>query len=182
MPFMHVLIGLTHPSSSLVSEALFYHVCVMLLCMCRLTSLQEEQLLRVLLLSVQVLQQFLPLDFASLSKEDHSLLSSFLQLVTQLLNWDFKQQQKMFRTNPEAVTIRLRPPKCYGPTFLDVSFLYLFFRLLSKVKSSENDFHHVVQCLVQLSSLTKPVFSMGEEEEQYLANFVGGLLEYVGSR
>jgi hypothetical protein len=130
---------------------------------------------------VQVLQQFLPLDFDTLTKEDHSLLSSFLQLVAQLLNWDFKQQ-KMFRTNPEAITVSLRPPKCYAPTFLDVSFLFLFFQLLSKVKSSRDDFHHVVQCLIQLSSLTKPVFSTGEEEERYLANFVGGVLEYVGSR
>ena len=135
----------------------------------------------MLLLSVQVLQQFLSLDIDALSEEDHSLLSSFLQLVTQLLNWDFKQQ-KTFRTNPEAITVILRPPKCYAPTFLDVSFLYLFFQLLSKVKSNDNDLHHVVQCLVQLSSLTKPVFSTSKEEEQYLANYVGGILEYVGSR
>ena len=134
------------------------------------------------MLTVQVLQQFLSMDFASLSEDDHALLSSFLQLVTQLLNWDFKQQHRMFRTSPEAVTVTLRPPKCYAPTFLDISFLYLFFRLLSKVKSSENDFHHVVQCLVQLASLTRPVFSTDKEEEVYLANFVGGVLEYVGSR
>lgn len=130
-------------------------------------------------LSVQVLQQFVPLDFAALSKEDHALLSSFLQLVSQLLNWDFRKQQRMFRSNPEAITVTLRPPKCYVPTFLDASFLYLFFQLLSKVKSSKNDFHYVVQCLTQLSSLT---LSSDKGEEQYLSNFVGGVLEYVASR
>lgn len=138
--------------------------------------------MRVLLLTVQVLQQFLPLDIPSLPREDHALLSSFLQLMVQLLSWDFRQHQRLFRISPEVNMVTLKPPKCYAPTFLDVSFLYLFFQLLSKVKTFENDFHHVVQCLTQLSSLTKPVFSSGKEEEQYLANFVGGVLEYVGSR
>lgn len=133
-------------------------------------------------LAVQVLQQFLLLDFAALSKEDHALLSAFLQLVAQILNWDFSQQGRIFITNPEAITVSLRPPKCYASTFLDKSFLCVFFQLLSKVKSSESDLHHVVQCLTQLSSLTKPVFSSDEDEELYLANFVGGVLEYVSSR
>lgn len=133
-------------------------------------------------LAIQVLQQFLPLDCHTLPKEDHALLSSFLQLVSQLLNWDFQQHQKMFRTNPETVTITLRPPKAYAPTFLEPSFVYLFFQFLSKLRSREDDFHHVLQCLTQLSSLTKPALSSDKEERQYLTNFVGGVLEYVHSR
>lgn len=142
--------------------------------------LQKEQLLSVLHFATRMLQQFLPLDFAALPKEDHTLLSSFLCLVSQILNWDFQQQHKMFSTNPEIITIPLRPPLCYAHTFLDPPFLYLFFRLLGKVCAWESDFHHVVQCLTQLSSLT--VFSSPKEEQQYLTNFVGGVLEYVGSR
>ena len=132
--------------------------------------------------AVQVLQQFLPLDYHTLSEEDHALLSSFLQLTSQVLNWDFHQQQRMFRTNPESINVLLKPPKAYASTFLDPSFLYLFFQLLSKLKGREKDFHHVVQCLTQLSSLSKPVFSSDDEQKQYLTNFVAGILEYVHSR
>ena len=132
-------------------------------------------------LAVQVLQQFLPLDFTTLPTEDHALLTGFLELLTQLLNWNFKHVgHKMFRANPEAISVTLRPPMSYAPTFLDRSFLYLFFQLLAKVKSSETDYHHVVQCLTQLSSLT--VLSSDNKEEEYLMNFVGGVLEYVSSR
>lgn len=146
--------------------------------------LQKDQLLRVLHFAIQVLQQFLPLDLHSyaLSKEDHTLLSSFLQLVSQVLNWDFQQKQKLFRTNPDSITISLRPPRSYTPTFLDPSFLWLFFQLLSKLREREEDFHHVVQCLTQLSSLTKPALSSEGEERRYLTNFVTNVLEYVHSR
>ena len=134
-------------------------------------------------LATGVLQQFLSLDSHTLSKEDHTLLTSFLQLVSQILNWDFQQQQKMFKTSGEAVNnISLRPPKSYAQTFLDPSFLRLFFQLLCKLKSWEDDVHHVVQCLTQLSSLTKPALATDQERQQYLANFVGRVLEHVHSR
>ncbi len=139
-------------------------------------------MLRVLQFALQVLQQFLPLDLQGLSREDHTLLSSFLDLTVQLLSWDFQLQQKMFRTNTEIVNISLRPPKSYAPTFLEPSFLYLFFQLLVKVKAQEKDFHQVVQCLTQLSSLTKPALDTEKDEQQYLTNFMSGILEYVRSR
>ena len=144
---------------------------------------QKEQLLHVLHFAVQVLQQFLLLDFQVLSQEDHTLLSSFLSLASQVLNWDF-QQKNMFRStiNTHSMNIILKPPKSYASTFLDPSFLQLFFQLLSKLKSNEDDFHHVVQCLTQLSSVTTPIFSSDEEQKQYLTNFVAGFLDYVHSR
>ena len=141
---------------------------------------QKKQLLSVLHLAIQVLQQFLLLDFPALSEEDRTLLSSFLALMSQLLNWHYTQHQTRFRTNSDAVVVSLKPPRPYIPTFLEPSFLYLFFQLLAKVKSSEKDFHHVVQCLTQLSSLSN--FTSEEEKERYLVNFVGGILEYVNSR
>lgn len=138
--------------------------------------------MRVLHLATQVLQQFLSLDCHALSQEDHALLTSFLQLVGQLLHWDFQQRSRMFRANTEATTISLRPPKSYAATFLEPSFLRLFFQLLGRLRWDEGDLHHVVQCLTQLSSLTKPALSTDQEQCRYLANFVGGVLEYVQSR
>lgn len=135
-------------------------------------------MLHILHLATQILQQFLTFESHALSKEDHTLLTSFLQLVSQILNWDFQQQYKVFKTSH----ITLRPPKSYAATFLDPSFLRLFFQLLSKLRCREDDVHHVIQCLTQLSSLTKPALSTDQEQQQYLANFVGGVLEYVHSR
>lgn len=132
--------------------------------------------------AVQVLKQFTALENHTLLQEDHDLLSSFLQLTSQVLNWDFMQHQRFFRTNQESINIVLRPPRAYASTFLDPTFLSLFFQLLPRLRASENDFHHVVQCLTQLASLTKPVFSTEHERSEYLVTFVTRLLEYIHSR
>ena len=42
--------------------------------------------------------------------------------------------------------------------------------------------HHVVQCLTQLASLTKPVFTTDEEQQRYVGSFVTGILKYISSR
>ena len=139
-------------------------------------------MLHVLEISTKVLQQFLSLDSCVMAKEDHSLLTSFLELVTQLLNWDYQQQQKVFKTGTEMINISLRPPKSYASTFLNPSFLGIFFQLLAKLRSREDDVHYVIQCLTQLSTLTKPALSTDQEQQQYLINFIGSILEYVSSR
>ena len=82
----------------------------------------------------------------------------------------------------DAASVVLKPPKLYASTFLDASFVGLFFKLMAKVRTSEDHLHHVVQCLTQLASLTKPVFSTDEEQQSYVANFVAGILGYVSSR
>ena len=81
---------------------------------------------------------------------------------------------------PEAVI--LKPPRSYASTFLDPNFLLLFLKLLSKVHNSEEQTHHVIQCLTQLASLSKPVFETDIERHTYLLNFVSGILEYVSAR
>ena len=82
----------------------------------------------------------------------------------------------------DTSAVPLRPPKLYAQTFLDPSFLDLFFKLLGKVRSHEDRMHHVVQSLTQLASLTKPIFSTDEEQQSYVRNFVSGVLAYVSSR
>ncbi len=132
--------------------------------------------------AVQVLQQFTTVEDHTLSKDDRALLSNFLLLTSQVLNWDFRPQLRFFRTSTEAVNVILRPPRSYAPTFLDAGFLALFFKLLSLVHSDEDDFHVVVQCLTQLASLTRPVFATEKEQQEYLVVFVARLLEYIQSR
>jgi len=132
--------------------------------------------------AVQVLQQFTSLENHTLSEDEHTFLSTFLQLVSQVFNWEFRQLPRYFRTSAEAVNVVLRPPRSYAPTFLDHAFLALFFRLLGKVHNNEGDFHLVVQCLTQLASLTRPVLTSDKERKDYLTVFVTGLLEYIHSR
>ena len=150
---------------------------------------QEEVLLRFLLIAAQVLQHYLNADWASLSSEDHTLLSGFLNISSQILNWDFHNEVNMMVDvylvilihKPEAA-VHLKPPRTYATTFLDPNFVLLFLKLLSKVHENEDEMHHVVQCLIQLASLSKPVFETEEERQTYLINFVSGILEYVSAR
>ena len=129
---------------------------------------------------MQVLQQYISVDWTTLTAEDIMLLSSFLELTSQVLNWDFHHSVlRSVILNTEASTVRLKPPKSYAPTFLDPTFLDLFFKLLGKVCSNESHMHYVIQCLTQLASLTKPVFSTDQEQQTYTANFVSGILTYV---
>ncbi len=132
-------------------------------------------------LAVQVLQQYLTADWSSLSPADTSLLAGFLSLTSHILNWDFKcgHFRPVLLANPHTSSFPLRPPKSYAPTFLDPSFLNLFFKLLGKLRTSEEHVHHVVQCLTQLASLTKPVFTTDEEQQGYVGTFIAGLLGYV---
>ena len=135
----------------------------------------------MLLYAVHVLQQYVVQDWSTLSPQDVSLLSSFLELTSQVLNWDFQQKFRAITTT-EHISVVLRPPKSYAATFLDPSFLFLFFQLFQKVRCNETQLHHVVQCLTQLASLTKPVFSTDQEQQTYVSNFVAGVLEYMSSR
>lgn len=123
-------------------------------------------------------------DWASLSKEDHNLLSGFLNLSSQVLNWDFQHDFDWlaFITVRKSAAVVLKPPRSYASTFLDPNFLLLFLKLLSKVHDSEDQTHHVIQCLTQLASLSKPVFETDIERQTYLLNFVSGILEYVSAR
>lgn len=147
------------------------------------TNLQAEQLQKVLLLSTKVLQRYL--DHTPSSDEDSALLSNFLQLTSQILNWDF-QQLNMFRTNTTSLSdpshVILQPPKSYAPTFLEPNFLHLFFRLLSLTQSNEDQLHHVVQCLTQLASLGKPILDCEQDRQLYVVNFVTGILMFVTSK
>ena len=149
--------------------------------------IQEEVLLRFLLLAAQILQHYPNADWASLSREDHSLLSGFLNISSQILNWDFHNHlDKMIRfvliTAKKSDVVHLKPPRTYASTFLDPNFVLLFLKLLSKVHESEDQTHHVIQCLTQLASLSKPVFETEVERQTYLLNFVSGVLEYVSAR
>ena len=146
-------------------------------------------LLRFLHITAQVLQHYLnAADWSSLSKEDHTLLGGFLNISCHLLNWDFQHDlDNMFMRlafvgsqRPEAVI--LKPPRTYASTFLDPNFLLLFLKLLSKVHDNEDQTHHVIQCLTQLASLSKPVFETDVERQTYLINFVSGILEYATAR
>lgn len=78
--------------------------------------------------------------------------------------------------------VQLKPPRTYAATFLDPNFVLLFLKLLSKVHEREDQMHHVIQCLTQLASLSKPVFETEVERQTYLINFVSGILEYVSAR
>lgn len=149
--------------------------------------MQEEVLLRFLLIAAQVLQHYLNTDWASLSSEDHSLLSGFLNISSQVLNWDFQNHlDKMVRfvlvAAQKSEAVQLKPPRTYATTFLDPNFVLLFLKLLSKVHENEDQMHHVIQCLTQLASLSKPVFETEVERRTYLVNFVSGILEYVSAR
>ena len=150
--------------------------------------MQEEVLLRFLLMAAQVLQHYLNADWASLSGEDHTLLSGFLNISSQILNWDFHGHlNKMVRfaltvIQKSEAAVPLKPPRTYATTFLDPNFVLLFLKLLSKVHEKEEQMHHVIQCLTQLASLSKPVFETEVERQTYLINFVSGILEYVSAR
>lgn len=136
-------------------------------------AMQAEQLLKVLHLCVQVLQHY-----SDQTRKDE-LLPSFLQLTNQILNWDFRQRNMFRAPTLDHTNITLRPPRSFAPTFLDKEFLSLFFRLLFVVRESEEQLHHVIQCLTQLASLTRPVFVSDSEEEKYLHHFASGLLQYL---
>lgn len=145
---------------------------------------QDEELLRILLFAVQVLRQYLTVDLSTLERDDITLLSGFLELASQVLNWDF--QLSKFCPVPlniaDVSTVILRPPRSYAPTFLDPAFLNLLFMLLGKVCESEDLLHHLVQGLTQLASLTKPLLADEEEQHAFLTNFVSGVLSYFPSR
>ena len=138
-------------------------------------------------MAAQVLQHYLSADWASLSSEDHSLLSGFLNISSQILNWDFQNHLgKMVRfaiiATQKSEAVNLKPPRTYATTFLDPNFILLFLKLLSKVNENEDQMHHVIQCLTQLASLSKPVFETELERQTYLVNFVSGILEYISAR
>ena len=141
-------------------------------------------MLCVLLFAVQYLHQYVSLDFSSLSHDDLTLLSGFLDLVSKVLNWDF--QRGKFAPVPlnisDVAMVILKPPRSYAATFLDPTFLDLLFALLGRVCESEELLHHLVQGLTQLASLSKPVLASEEEEKTFLVNFVAGVLNYVSSR
>ena len=145
-------------------------------------------LLRFLLIAAQVLQRYLNADWASLSSEDHTLLSGFLNISSQILNWDFHSHLNkmasfvLVAAQKSEAAVQLKPPRTYAATFLDPNFVLLFLKLLSKVHEREDQMHHVIQCLTQLASLSKPVFETEVERQTYLINFVSGILEYVSAR
>ena len=153
-----------------------------------ITHTQDELLLQFLHISARVLQHYLTADWTLLSKDDHALLSGFLNVTSHVLNWDFQHHlDNMFMrhalvTARKAEGVVLKPPRSYASTFLDPNFLVLFLKLLSKVHDNEDQTHHVIQCLTQLASLTKPVFETDVERQTYLVNFVSGILEYVSAR
>ena len=138
-------------------------------------------------MAAQVLQHYLSADWESFSSEDHSLLSGFLNISSQILNWDFHNHlDKMVRfaitAAQKSEAVHLKPPRTYATTFLDPNFVLLFLKLLSKVHKNEDQTHHVIQCLTQLASLSKPVFETEMERQTYLVSFVSGILEYVSGR
>ena len=145
---------------------------------------QDEELLRILLFAIQYLRQYLTLDLSSLSRDDITLFSDFLSLVSKILNWDF--QRGKFSCVPlniaDVTTVILRPPRSYAATFLDPAFLELLFTILGKVCTSEDLYHHLVQGLTQLASLTKPVLVDKDEQQTFLTSFITGLLNYISSR
>ena len=138
--------------------------------------MQTEQLLKVLHLCVQVLQRY------SDSGQTDELLPPFLQLASLILNWDFRQRNFFKVSTLDHTHIALRPPRSFSSTFLDKDFLGVFFRILPVVRGDEEQMHHVIQCLTQLASLTRPVFVSEVEEEQYVHHFVSGILVYLSSR
>ena len=52
-------------------------------------TLQNEELLRILLFGVQVLEQYASVEISSLSDEATKLLLNFVKLASQVLNWHF---------------------------------------------------------------------------------------------
>ena len=62
-------------------------VCVLLGCFSLI--LQNEELLRILLFGVQVLEQYVSVEISSLSDEATKLLLNFVKLTSQVLNWHF---------------------------------------------------------------------------------------------
>ena len=109
-------------------------------------------------------------------------------MTSHVLHWDFQHDLDGMFMRHALVAARktecvvLKPPRSYASTFLDPSFLLLFLKLLSKVRDNEDQMHHVIQCLTQLASLSKPVFETDVERQTYLVNFVSGILEYVSAR
>lgn len=128
-----------------------------------------------------MLHQYVSATWAVLSKEDLHLLSGFLKLTSQVLHWDFRQTtfRSLGLNSSEVMVVPLRPPSSYVATFLDASFVNVFFKLLSGVRESEEHVHYIIQCLTQLASLTRPVFVSDQDQQAYVAHFVAGILGYV---
>ena len=140
------------------------------------THSQEDGLLQVLLTTTQVLQQYISID-PPLSPEDSSFLFSFLNVASQILSWDFSQFEA--KQQSESELISWTPPQPYLRTFFDPSFLDLFFKLLERVLDSEDQLHHVMQCLIQLALL---VSDDPTEQKRYLTTFVSGILGHLSIR
>ena len=113
-----------------------------------------------------------------LSPEDSSFLFSFLNVASQILSWDFSQFEGA-KQQSESELISWTPPQPYLQTFFDPSFLDLFFKLLERVLDSEDQLHHVMQCLIQLALL---VSEDPTEQKQYLTTFVSGILGHLSIR
>ena len=141
------------------------------------THTQEDGLHQVLLTTTQVLQQYISMD-PPLSPEDSSFLFSFLNVASQILSWDFSQFEGT-KQQSESELISWTPPQPYLQTFFDPSFLDLFFKLLERVLDSEDQLHHVMQCLIQLALL---VSEDPTEQKQYLTTFVSGILGHLSIR
>lgn len=134
-------------------------------------------MLQILLIVIQVLRQYLSTDSSTpLGQEDSFLLSNFLRLASQILNWNFTQYVLEGHGPLHLELHNLEPPKSYFPTLTDPSLLDLFFKLLRRVLGNEDQVHHVTQCLIQLASLRS------DNRQTYLANFVTGIIEHISSR
>ena len=112
-----------------------------------------------------------------LSPEDSSLLSSFLNLASQILSWDFSEFEPKQQSESELRS--WTPPQPYLQAYFDPSFLDLFFKLLGRVLGSEDQLHHVMQCLIHLALL---VSDDPTDHRRYLTNFVSGILGHVSAR
>jgi len=143
---------------------------------------ENSNLLTIFLLCKNVLKNLADGDSGSFSRTDTALFIRYLSLAEQVLNWNFLSGNpfQLLRLSNETAKINLfRPPKSWQSTVVDPEFLSLFVKLYMRCMGHEELAHHSLQCLIQLASVTGPVFTSQQLRVAYLSCLIQGFSQLM---
>ncbi|XP_053312418.1 exportin-4 [Spea bombifrons] len=141
---------------------------------------QEEDLRRIFMLTIEVLQEFSRRE--NLNAQMSSVFQRYLALSNQVLSWNFlppnlgRHYIAMFESSQNVM---LKPTESWRETLLDRRVMELFFTVHRKIREDSDMAQDSLQCLAQLASLHGPIFPDEGSQVDYLAHFIEGLLNMI---
>ncbi|GAB1608778.1 exportin-4-like [Argonauta hians] len=144
---------------------------------------EEEDLKRVFLFAIQVLNE-LEKQPSPLSREATAVMNRLLSIAEQVLSWEFTPKaffRRYVGCFESTQNVILRPNDTWRDTLLDPELLKLLFRVHSKVRQNSEMAHRSMQCLLQMASLSGPVFPNDAARTHFLATYIENFLHMFGS-